>query len=186
MSEIGNLVDYLKRYELKTKIVKQAELSSAKIRSLGVIQLTGRSIDEIELKREEYEDGRGGGHIDSIHFRVTYLQPPAAGSREAATARTRIVKGNKILGMFGGKVIDVEWVGNSRIENALNRDIDLRMMLIDPSCKPEYRNIAIFPSHNPWDLEAVDIISPLGPFAQFNFQIYDIIANHVREEISAH
>lgn len=185
MSEIENIVDYLKRYGIKSKIVKEADVSDVEKRSLEVIQLTGRSISEIELKKGQHSGDKGIGFNDRIHFRITYDESPKDGSRQATIARTKVVMGKKFLGMFGQKVVDVQWVGDRHIENALNQDIDLRMMLIDPSCKPEYRDIAIFPSSNPWGLEAVDIASQLEPSVQFNFQVYDRIAKHVRNVISA-
>ncbi len=150
-----------------------------------MVRLTGKNVDEIRLQK-----GRGSQNYSPAEIQLWVLldKPLAREAKKEAKAKSKAIRQNKKLGIWGGKLIDVEWVG-SRIADYLNQDMELRMKLVD--AKEGFDHIKIKPGGK----SAVDIKIVLGDdhvtarevvIMTDHFSSYDRIAKHVREVVSAH
>jgi hypothetical protein len=162
----------------------------------AVIQLSVQSIHRIRLASNDY----GGYGIDSgsrFQYEIISDRSLSRELKEAIDAKTKPVKENKFLGLFGGKFVDIKWVGRD-IADQLNRDAELSRQLLE--CAKCGGNVELqiktkFPS-------VVEILGPqfFGPspmlraelrkdtdacYKIFEFEIYNRMAKHVRDVLDA-
>ena len=165
-----------------------------------VIQLRGQNVQKIWLGTEAYYGYGTIGSVSRFHYEILLDKPLSLRSKRGIAAKTKTVKENKFLGLFGGKVVDIKWVGGD-IADRLNSDADLSKLLVDcANCSGsvELRIQTTFPA-------AVEILGPkfIGPLPLpsaeelatqaelkagdklFKFEIYNRIAKHVRDVLSA-
>jgi hypothetical protein len=65
-----------------------------------------------------------------FHYEIVSDKPLTDTSRKAIDAKTKLIKQNKFLGLFRGKVVDIKWVGRD-IAEPLNYDKELSRLLIE-------------------------------------------------------
>ena len=181
-----DLVDHLLQpIGMKTKVVKlPTPFWKSRRRA---VQLTGQNVDEIRIEHGS-SDPRGGDHPAKIHLLVILDKSPARKAKKEVKANYKAIKQNKKLGLFGGKVTDIKWVGN-RIADSLNQDMELRTKLV--TAKEGFEHIKIKPAGK----SAVDIeivlpptsvgLAELGNMTR-HFSSYDRIAKHVREYVATY
>ena len=177
---------------LKVSLTEETETDfSGKDSQESAIELSGGVIRKIRLLNYNY------GTTDTI-FRFQYELLPESElpphSDKAIDARVKLVRDNKVLGLFGGEVVDVKWAGNEVAER-LNADADLSRQLFEYLKHLENPAIQIYAKSS----LKVDILGPRltasfaaltdeelskqfieGAVNVFAFDIYERIASHIR------
>lgn len=153
-----------------------------------MVRLTGKNVDEIRLQK-----GQGAPPITrdfpaEIQLWVLFDKPLSREAKREVKAKSKVIKQNKKLGLFGGKLTDVKWVGN-RIVDYLNQDMELRTKLI--AAKEGFKHIKIRPEgKSAVDIKIVLETTSVGLdeliIMTDHFSDYDRIAKHVRDVLGAY
>jgi len=85
-----------------------------------VVQLSEQSLQEIRLYARIYGTGL---IIYRFYYDILFAELPPEVSRAIAT-KVKLVKEDKVIGLFGGKLVDIKWVGQD-IAQQLNSDSNL-------------------------------------------------------------
>lgn len=193
------LIDYLQKREVHAEYV-EPPASDTPPWPPRKIRLTGQNIDEIEVTPGKREIGTEGMDYNpgKVRLRVLLDKPLPKEARKAVAVKSKVTKENKIWGVFGGKIVDVKWVGGL-IAHSLNQDVDLRSMHVGTKEGVDYikigpRGISVldifeYTRMRSKGRSAVDISvvleHPLIPsdlrVIANHFSDYDGIAKHVRE-----
>ena len=176
----GNWVDYLRGKGVEAEVVELHAPFWKYQSTKRAVRLSGKNVDEIWILPRT-EPGANYYTWDT-HFRVLLDRPLAGATKKAVAAKSKLIGQNKRLGIFGGEITDVEWVGGG-IAHALNQDTDLRMMILDVThfiseirIKPAGKSAVTIRVRNREGLiRGGDV-----------FEIYDRIAKHVREVVSTY
>ena len=162
-----------------------------------VIHLKGQSADRIRLISTDYISCGIPGSVSRFQYEVFFDQKFTHKSSQQIGARTKIIKEKKALGLFGGEVAGISWIGGE-LADLLNHDSDISNVLLDCAKSPgnpEFRIQTKSPStveiQGPRFAEPeriMDLFS-LGVKEQFEncvfgFKICDRIAKHVRELVN--
>jgi len=177
---VGNWVDYLRGKGVEAEVVERHAPWWKYQSTNRMVRLSGKNIDEIWIQPRSR--GSRGSTIEwETNFGVLINRPLAAAAKRAVAAKRKIIKQNKFLGIFGGKVTDVRWVGGS-IADTLNQDGNLQKELLSWARKELLPEIRIKLAGK----SAVTIIAQEATLGGDDFEIYDRIAKHVREAVSAY
>jgi hypothetical protein len=163
-----------------------------------VIQLKGCSVDKIRLTSADYISCSIVSSISRFEYEVFIDKKLTRELSQRLGAKTKVVKEKKKLGLFGGKIVGVNWAGRD-LADRLNRDSEISQVLLGCTRSlgnPEFQIQTKSPS-------TVIILSPsftepqrimelfeLGGKDQFEdcvfgFKICDRIAIHARELVNA-
>ncbi|MFC1968693.1 hypothetical protein ACFLVX_04840 [Chloroflexota bacterium] len=141
-----------------------------------MVRLSGKNVDEIRIRQRL----RGGENpiMCETNFRVLLDKQLLAATKKEVAAKTKIIRQNKFLVIFGGTITDFKWVGGG-IRHTLNQDTNLHTMILDLvqdiseiRIKPEGKSAVTIRKRGP-----EGVVSLRGD----EFEIYDRIAKHVRE-----
>ncbi|MFC1915242.1 hypothetical protein ACFLW4_00890 [Chloroflexota bacterium] len=155
----------------------------------SAICLKGQSIGKLYL--EDYDEYGTGSSASRFHFQIALDKVFPRSSGRTIAAKVKTIKENKFLGLFGGKVVGIKWVGGD-LAVRLNRDMDLSRTLLE--CAKYSGSVELqIQAKSP---ATVEILGPkfVGPLTLlkereadlkicdelFEFQIYERIAKQVR------
>ena len=154
----------------------------------SVIALIDDNINEIRLLNTFYELSDNAYRFD---YNIITDRPFTPDLKKAMNVRSKVVKANKQIGLFGGDVVDITWSGNELAEK-LNGDTELSKLVVESinnGGTADIRILAVLPS-------TVEILGPafigslLTDSAEqnrvikiFGLEIYSRIAGHIRELI---
>ena len=159
-----------------------------------VIRLKGKSIDRIRLNSMDYISCGVLSSVSRFHYEVFLDKKLTRNYTRQIRAKTKSIKEKKTLGLFGGKVIDINWVGQDLAE-LLNHDSEISKVLLDCTKalgNPEFQIRAKSPSTveilgprfvEPQRIMDLLAVGKMGQFEEciFEFNICERIAKHVRE-----
>ncbi len=120
-------------------------------RSRAVILLAGEEVSRIELTRH----AAFGCHWFDCRFGIFLDGPLADESSEAVKARTQVVREGKFLGVLGGEIAGVTWVGG-RITKPLGQEAGLSQVFVDLARQCRVEKILLEPHGE----GRVDIVCP--------------------------
>ncbi|MFC2045187.1 hypothetical protein ACFLUH_00715 [Chloroflexota bacterium] len=95
-----------------------------------VIQLKGRSIDKIRLTSPDYMSCTTVSRIYRFQYEINLDKKLSREANRQINANTKTIRENKKLGLFGGKVAAINWIGGE-LADILNRDTDVLETLLD-------------------------------------------------------
>ncbi|MFC1914635.1 hypothetical protein ACFLWK_00035 [Chloroflexota bacterium] len=122
---LGELISYLQDWGIDANLGKQSAIDYfGRDIEETVVQLSGQSLQEIRLYARIYGTGL---IIYRFYYDVLFAELPSEVSRAVAT-KIKLVKEDKVIGLFGGKLVDIEWIGHD-IAEQLNSDSSLRQRL---------------------------------------------------------
>jgi len=135
--------------------------------SVGVIEITGRNIDYINVIGVASQYG--------VNYFLDYLvrSPGWLGSRRQK--KTRMVR--KKSPAIWGRVVDIEWKGDDYLSQQLNLNYQLKDMLLQTDFKKLKSDIKIFPEPK-YAYARVRTAYLLPPLDLF--EAIDIIARHIK------
>lgn len=165
-----------------------------------IIRLRKQKIHKIRLGTTEYDRGSEGSSVSSFHYEIVCDKPLTSASKKIINAKIKLVKEKKLLGLFGGKVVDIKWAGRD-IAEALNSDIELSRLLIESATGDGSDKLRIqtksqsvveilgpAPIESPLSSKAEMIKTKAGQEAYnkpFKFEIYSRIAGHINDMLDA-
>jgi len=106
-----------------------------------VLHLTGRRINKIRLASPGYVSCNTLSRVYRFQYEINLDKKLSRGASRQISANTKSIKENKKFGLFGGKVVAINWVGGELADN-LNRDSDVLKTLLDCTNllgNPEFR-----------------------------------------------
>ena len=135
--------------------------------SVGVIEITGRNIDYINVIGVASQYG--------VNYFLDYLVRSPGQSWQRRQKKTRMVR--KKSPAIWGRVVDIEWKGDVYLSQQLNLDYRLKDILLQTELKKLKGNIKIFPEpkygytrvRTPYLLPSLDL-----------FEAIDIIAKYIK------
>ena len=145
------------------------------------VQLYSANINEIRIVVAGGASPGSTSYTFHTHFRVLLDIPLPAATKRAVVAKSKVIKQNKLLGIFGGKIAYIRWVGGSMADN-LNQDNELQKVLLVWAEEKRLPKIRI----KPMGKSEVTIIAHATTMGEDAFDVYDRIAKYVRELASAY
>jgi len=187
---LGEIVSSLQRQGVKATLVDEPSVDYFGNGSkASVIELSGQSIQKIRLLAFDY-----GSTLITYRFQCDILldKKPALDIKRTIETHTRLVKKDKALGLFGGEVVDVKWVGHE-LADQLNADIDLSRRLVNHAVNVSNMRLRVY-AKSPAQVGIIgtDFVESLSPgegeslldtkeaLKLFDFEIYNRIAQQVR------
>lgn len=163
-----------------------------------VIQLNGQSINRIRLKSTEFISCGIMGSVSRFHYEILLDKKLARKSNQKIRTKTKSIKEKKSFGLFGGRVVGINWVGRDLAE-LLNHDSNILKILLDCTKslgEPEFRIQTKSPYSveilGPRFIESQRIMDLLAVESKerfekcvFGYRICDRIAKHIRELATA-
>ncbi len=128
---LNGMAAYLRHSGVDATLTEESVIDSLGMRvNETIIKLKGQNIHKIRLVTMDYAGIGNGGSVCAFHYEIVSDKPLTSASRKAIDAKTKLVKENKLLGLFGGKAIDIKWVGRD-IAEPLNSDTELSRLLVE-------------------------------------------------------
>jgi hypothetical protein len=139
---VEQLLQHLQEIGIKASLVEKGVdeervgVSHSFMRSsMGVIEITGRNIDYINVIGVASQYG--------VNYFLDYLIRSPGQSRQKRQKKTRMIR--KKSPALWGRVVDVEWKGDVYLSQQLNLDYRLKDILLQTGLKELKGNIKIFP-----------------------------------------
>jgi hypothetical protein len=163
----------------------------------SVIRIKGKDIDRIRMVSTDYISCGVMGSVSRFQYQVIVDKNLPDTAEQLINSKTKPVKENKILGLFGGKIADIRWTGGS-LASRLNSDGEIKRVLLHCARSwghAEFQITVISPTlieilgprftESYW-IPQVDTSEGKRGFEDcvFGFEIADHIARHVRSIIS--
>jgi len=163
-----------------------------------VIQLNGQSINRIRLTSTEFISCGIIGSVSRFRYEILLDKKFTRKSTQQIRTKTKPIKEKKKLGLFGGRVVGINWVGRDLAE-LLNHDANIVEILLDCTKslgEPEFR----IQTKSPYTVEILGprfvepqrIMDLLAVDSKERFEkcvlgyrICDRIAKHIRELATA-
>lgn len=163
-----------------------------------VIQLVNGDINLVRLISTDYISYRITGDFSRFQYEVSLNKKLTPALRQHIATVTKLIKGKKMLGLFGGEVIDINWVGRG-LARLLNNDSEISRMLLE--CATSLKNLdfriqvksqttvmILGPSFA--ERERITNLFKFGlkePFEEcvFGYKICNRIARHIKELVEA-
>ena len=163
-----------------------------------VIKLKGQNVDRIYLTSTDYISCGVQGSVSRFIYDIVLEKKLTGKAGKLLEAKTKSIKEKKLVGLFGGLVVSINWVGRD-LADLLNHDSYISKVLLDcakSKGNPEFRVQVKLPFTSqiigPKFAEPQRIIDLLtfGSKEQFEecvfgFKICDRIAEHVRQLVGA-
>jgi hypothetical protein len=171
---VGQLLHHLQEIGIKVSLAEggvdeeRLGVSRSFMRSsVGVIEITGRNIDYINVIGVASQYG--------VNYFLDYLVRSPGWSGKRRQKKTRMVR--KKSPAIWGKVVDIEWKGDVYLSQQLNLDYRLKDILLQTELKELKGNIKILPEpkygytrvRTPYLLPSLDL-----------FEAIDIIAKYIK------
>ncbi|MFC1912837.1 hypothetical protein ACFLX7_01400 [Chloroflexota bacterium] len=159
------------------------------------MQLSDQSLQEIRLYARIYGTGL---IVYRFYYDVIFDEKLLREVGRTIAAKIKLVKEDKIIGLFGGKLVDIEWVGNDIAEH-LNADSNLRQRLIQYAGYFDAGQIQIYaalPSQvrlsGPQLMVSINELNGESGRKKIkenlikllDFEIYEDIAEHIRKTLA--
>ena len=138
-----------------------------------VIQLNGQSINRIRLASTDFISCGIMGSVSRFHYEILLDKKLARKSNQQIRAKTKSIKEKKSLGLFGGRVVGINWVGRD-LSELLNHDSNISKILLNCTKslgEPEFR----IQTKSPYTVEI------LGPRFIEPQRIIDLLAIESKE-----
>ncbi len=136
-------------------------------RSEGIIKITGRNVDYINVVSLSSQYG--------VRYFLDYLVTSPNWSDKKSRKKTRMVK-KRSSGMWG-KVVDIEWKGDDYLARGLNLDYQLKDRLLQSDLGKLKGSIWIFPEPK---YEHARVRTPYLLPSSDLFEAIDTIARHIK------
>ena len=170
------LLDYLKRREINATIKQESSINPLGMRiSESIIHLTDQNINNIRITGL----GSGGcglpGNIMRFQYEINLDKKLSSEDIKNIKASTQIIKEGKLMNLFGGEIVGIEWKGK-RLANILNQDnsiTDDLMRCVKSWSSLEYQIEAATPFN----------INIIGPRFTDPRKIAQIYKSGIKEEI---
>ena len=105
---LGEFIFYLQSWGIDANLGKESAVDYfGRDIEETVVQLSGKSLQEIRLYARIYGTGL---IIYRFYYDILFAELPPEVSRAIAT-KVKLVKEDKVIGLFGGKLVDIKWVG---------------------------------------------------------------------------
>jgi hypothetical protein len=115
---------YLGQLEVKARLIQEPAVDSSGVSVVeSIIELRDQKLDSIRLVSAD-----SGGAL-RFQFSIKLEKELQKDSVQKLEARTKTIKTGKVLGLFGGKAVDVKWVGQG-LADSLNQDHEISQMLL--------------------------------------------------------
>jgi len=159
-----------------------------------IIQLSGQSINRIRLASTDFISCGIMGNVSRFYYEVLLDKELSRKSSQQIHAKTKSIKDKKSLGLFGGRIVGINWVGHELAE-ILNHDSEITEILLDCTKSmgdPEFQIQTELPSKvkilGPRFTEPQRIMDLLAAESKerfercvFGYGICDKISKHIRE-----
>lgn|GEM_PF-3582408 len=170
------LLDYLKRREINATIKQESSINPLGMPiSESIIYLTDQNINNIRITGL----GSGGcglpGNIMRFQYEINLDKKLSSEDIKNIKASTQIIKEGKLMNLFGGEIVGIEWKGK-RLANILNQDnsiTDDLMRCVKSWSSLEYQIEAATPFN----------INIIGPRFTDPRKIAQIYKSGIKEEI---
>ena len=160
----------------------------------SVIQIKGQNINHIRLNSADFVSCGVMGSISRFQYEVTLDKKLTHKSSQQIRARTKSVKEQKKLGLFGGRITGVNWIGKGLAE-LLNSDNEISKILLacaraggEPEFKVQTKPPSSIDILGPRFIKPQRIMDLLAADSKerfeeciFGYKICDRIARHARE-----
>lgn len=121
---------YLGRLGVKANLIQEPVFDSLGVTIMeSVIQLKEQRIDSLRLIREGNLGCGSKGDVLRFQYNLRLDKELKTESIPELKARTKTVKEGKVLGLFGGKIVDVKWAGQE-LADILNQDTEISKVLL--------------------------------------------------------
>jgi len=159
-----------------------------------VIKLKSQNVDGIHLTLTDYVSCGVQGSISRFIYDIVLEKKLTGKTGKLLEVRTKSIKEKKLVGLFGGQVVSINWVGRD-LADVLNHDSDIARVLLDcakSKGNPEFRvqvklpfTVKIIGPRFAEPQRIIDLLT-LGSKERFEecvfgFKICDRIAKHVRQ-----
>jgi hypothetical protein len=190
---LGELISYLQGRGIDANLGKESAIDYfGRDTEETVVQLSGQSLQEIKLYARIYGTGL---IIYRFCYDILFDEKLHSEISRTIATKVKLLKEDKVIGLFGGKLVDIEWVGHD-IAERLNSDSNLRQRLFQYA---EYFDVgqiqiyAVSPSRvrllGPKLLVSVNELndeSGRGKIKEdliklIDFRIYEDIAKHIKK-----
>lgn len=198
--QLQGMLSYLKNIGAEATVVDENRTDSyGRSFTEAVIHLKGQTVDKIRLITAGYSGYDECRTLSRFSYEVILDKPLSGEPSKAFTARLEPIKDNKKLGLFGGKVTGVTWIGHD-VAIRLNQDTDLSRLILasieggaDTKYEIQQRSPSLVEIMGPAFLEPPPLVR-LETLATsegqekfnrlFGFEIYSRIARHIRDAVS--
>ena len=119
------------------------------------IQLKNSKINTIRLISNDYMTCGVSGSVSRFQYQIISSKQLGSDSVKHLSAKTKTVKDKKVLGLFGGDIVNLKWVGNG-LASQLNTDSEIAGMLV--KCAKSWENVEFQIQSKP--PEVIEIYGP--------------------------
>ncbi len=122
--------NYLSQSGVKAVLTQEPALDSFGLSvTEPAIQLKEQTVDSIRLIRVGRSSCGETGDVLRFQYKVKLEKELSPESSQRLKARTKTIKEGKVLGLFGGTIVGVNWTGQE-LSNTLNRDPEISEVLL--------------------------------------------------------
>ncbi len=185
---------YLGRSGVKAGLIQEPALDSFGVSvTESAIQLKEENIDTIRLVRTS-SGSCSSGEALRFQYKLRLENDLPADLVPKLKARTKTIKVGKVLGLFGGKIVDVKWTGQE-LADLLNQDTEVSQVLLRCMQILEEMDLNIEAASSseiyisgPWFINPSTIIALYSPGKAleeqnciFSYKTIDRIAKHIQD-----
>lgn len=189
---------YLSQSGVKAELIQEPDLDSLGISvTEPAIQLKEQRIDSIRLFRARNSSCGDSGGLLRFQYKIQSKQDLPTEIASRLRAQTKTIKEGKVLGLFGGKIADVKWVGQEMAE-ILNQDSGLSKILLrctqilgEMELTIDTKSSSEINISGPWFTNPDTIIALYSPDRSyeeqnciFGYNVIDRIAQIIQEKVS--
>jgi hypothetical protein len=196
--QVESMASYLRGLGIDAAVVTEsAEGITEEVIAESVIQLKKQNINRIRLLATDFISCGMIGSVSRFRYEVLLDKNMPHNADRRINSKTRPLKEKKFLGLFGGKVVDIKWVGRD-LADRLNHDSNIKGVLLQ--CTRSWGNAEF-----QIQMESPSVIEILGPrFAEsqwipqldtiegkkgfedcvFGFNICNRIAKYIRDIVA--
>jgi hypothetical protein len=163
----------------------------------SVIQIKGKNLDTIRLVGIDSGGCGVPGNVMRFQYGVRLNKEISTDLIEKIKCETKLIKEGKIIGYFGGKVVEVKWVGKELAE-VLNKDSEISVDMLKCTKSWSYLEYSIETNSGEIDILGPRFVDPQRivqlyeteikrevECCLFGFQTVEKIAKHIKEFVSA-
>lgn len=121
---------YLSQSGVQGRLIQEPALDSFGVAVMEpAIQLREQNIDTIHLIRTGSSSCGSDGEALRFQYKLHLGKELSAELVPGLKARTKTIKQGKVLGLFGGKIVGVNWIGQ-KLADILNQDAEISEVLL--------------------------------------------------------
>jgi hypothetical protein len=127
---IQAIFHYLGQSSIEANLIQEPVFDSLGVSIMEpAIQLKDQRIDSIRLIRAGRSGCGEAGEVLRFQYKIKLKEELPAEFITGIRARTKTIKAGKVLGLFGGKTVGVEWIGRE-LADVLNQDKEVSEVLL--------------------------------------------------------